>query len=90
MSTMIRGATELNEVRELFAQLNEVETGLGIVNQDANRSPRRASEPRSEFTIVLTREEVKDVLIRRRDGVLLRLSNKGIEVRPDAASIPVE
>jgi uncharacterized protein with LGFP repeats len=76
----LRGKAAVAEVRELLAQLDEVYTD--IERHDQDKSPENARTTTDEG-VAMTYGEVREVLVRRRDAILLKLENKGIKVAPD-------
>jgi hypothetical protein len=76
----LRGKAAVAEVRELLAQLDEVDTD--IERHDQTKVPENARTATDEG-VAMTYGEVREVLVRRRDAILLKLENKGIKVAPD-------
>lgn len=82
----IRGRAALMEFRALLDQLVHVDNDISLAES--------FEEPADGIDILggisITKDELLDVLARRRADIVNRLENKGICIRPDPIALPVE
>jgi len=71
-------------VRALLDQLAVIDADFESINGPLAGEPTDTL-PVLGLTVTITRDELRDLVQRRREGVLNKLENKGIRIAPDPA-----